>query len=52
VGVIEFLENVNRTLYVNVIGSMAAMFPEGRHRQGDKARVPRKGYLRIYRFPN
>jgi hypothetical protein len=36
VGVIEFLENVNRTLYVNVIGSMAAMFPEGRHHQGDK----------------
>jgi hypothetical protein len=28
VGVIEFLQNVNRTLYVNVIGS-AAMFPRG-----------------------
>jgi hypothetical protein len=52
VGVIEFLENVNRTLYVNVIGSMAAMFPEGRHRPGDKAKVLRKGFLRVYRFPN
>jgi hypothetical protein len=52
VGVIEFLEHVNRTLYVNVIGSMAAMFPEGRHHPGDKAKILRKGFLRVYRFPN
>jgi len=38
--------------HVNVIGSMAAMFPEGRHRHGDKAKVLRKGFLRVYRFPN
>jgi hypothetical protein len=50
VGVIEFLENVNRTLYVNVIGSMAAMFPEGRHRSGDKAKILRRGFLHVYRF--
>jgi hypothetical protein len=52
VGVIEFLENVNRTLYVNLIGSMAAMFPDERHRPGDKAKILRKGFLRVYRFPN
>jgi hypothetical protein len=50
VGVIEFLENVNRTLYVNVIGSSAAQFPEERHRSGDKAKILDKGYLRVYRF--
>jgi hypothetical protein len=52
VGVIEFLENVNRTLYVNVIGSMAAMFPDERHRSGDKAKILRKGFLNVYRFQN
>jgi hypothetical protein len=50
VGVIEFLENVNRTVYVNVIGSSAAQFPEERHRSGDKAKILDKGYLRVYRF--
>jgi hypothetical protein len=50
VGVIEFLENVNRTVYVNVIGSSAAQFPEERHRNGDKAKILDKGYLRVYRF--
>ena len=51
VGVIEFVENVNRTLYVNLIGSSAAQFPEERHRNGDKAKILRKGFLRLYRFP-
>jgi hypothetical protein len=50
VGVIEFLENVNRTLYVNLISGMAAQFPEQRHRPGDKAKILKKGYLRVYRF--
>jgi hypothetical protein len=50
VGVIEFLENVNRTLYVNVIGGSAAL-PEERHRPGDKAKILKKGYLHVYRFP-
>jgi hypothetical protein len=50
VGVIEFLENVNRTLYVNLIGGMAAQFPEERHRPGDKAKILDKGFLRVYRF--
>jgi hypothetical protein len=50
VGVIEFVENVNRTVYVNVIGSSAAQFPEERHRSGDKAKILDKGYLRVYRF--
>jgi hypothetical protein len=52
VGVIEFVENVNRTVYVNVIGAMAAMFPSERHRSGDKARILDKGFLNVYRFPN
>lgn len=51
VGVIEFVENVNRTLYVNLIGSSAAQFPEERHRKGDKAKILDKGFLRLYRFP-
>jgi hypothetical protein len=52
VGVLEITRNAPKTLYVNLVGGMAAQADfKDRHGDGDRARVASAGFLRVYRFP-
>ena len=52
VGVLEITRNSPKTLYVNLVGGLAAQADfKNRHGDGDRARVASAGFLRVYRFP-
>ncbi|MGH7605814.1 MAG: hypothetical protein ACREME_00615 [Gemmatimonadales bacterium] len=51
VGVIEITRDSPRSLYVNLASGMKAQLFGDRHRGGDKAKIAKSGYLRVYRYP-
>jgi hypothetical protein len=51
VGVLEITRDSPKTLFVNLVAGMAAQLFGEKHRNGDKANVGKRGFLRVYRFP-
>jgi len=52
VGVLEITRDSPQTLYVNLAAGMRVQDDfEDRHRDGDAAKITKKGFLRVYRYP-
>jgi hypothetical protein len=52
VGVLEITRDSPKTLYVNLVAGMAAQADfNDRHRSSDVAKILKRGYLRVYRYP-
>jgi hypothetical protein len=52
VGVVTIGKNINHPIYVNMTAGMAAQLLVGQHRKsGDSAKVLRRGFLKITRYP-
>ena len=51
VGVLEITRDSPKSLYVNLAAGMKAQLFGDRHRGGDKAKIAKRGYLRVYRYP-
>ena len=51
VGVLEITRDSPRTLFINLASGMKAQLFGDRWRPGDKAKIAKSGYLRVYRYP-
>jgi hypothetical protein len=51
VGVLEITRDSPRTLFVNLAAGIKAQLFGDRWRSGDKAKIAKSGYLRVYRYP-
>jgi hypothetical protein len=49
-GAVQVERDADRPLYLNLVAGSNAMFPDEKWRPGDRAKITRRSYLRLYRY--